>query len=73
MKNLFYPSRILAEGSRGEGQCRIFAPETLCDASKKKVKLILINSLMHLIRLDVLAIQNLLGCLEPAYTDKALH
>ena len=56
MKNLFYPSRILAEGSRGEGQCRIFAPESSCDASKKKVKLILINSLMHLIRLDVWSI-----------------
>ena len=40
MKNLFYPSRILAEGSRGEGQCRIFAPETSGDASNKKVKLI---------------------------------
>ena len=44
VKNLFYPSRILAEGSRGEGQCWIFAPETSCDMSKKKVKLILINS-----------------------------
>ena len=53
VKNLFYPSRILAEGSRGEGQCPIFAPETSCDTSKKKVKLILINSLMHLIHLDV--------------------
>ena len=53
MKNLFYPSRIFVEGSRGEGQFRIFAPETSCDTSKKKVKLILINSLMHLIRLDV--------------------
>ena len=54
MKNLFYPSRIFAEGSRGEGQCRNFALEASCDAPKKKVKLILINSLMHLlIRLDV--------------------
>jgi len=54
VKNLFYPSRILAEGSRGEGQCRNFAPEASCDVSNKKVKLILIKSLMHLlIRLDV--------------------
>jgi len=36
VKNLFYPSRILAEGSRWEGQCQIFAPETSYDALKKK-------------------------------------
>jgi len=54
MKNLFYPSRIFAEGARVEGQCQNFAPDASFGASKEKVKLILINSLMHLlIRLDV--------------------
>ena len=54
MKNLFYPSRIFAEGARMEGQCRNFAPDASCGTSKEKVKLILINSLMHLlIHLDV--------------------
>ena len=54
MKKLFYPSKIFAEGAHVEGQCRNFAPEALFGASKKKVKLILNNSLMHLlIRLDV--------------------
>ena len=54
MKSLFYPSRIFAEGARVEGQCRKFAPDALFGASKEKVKLILSNSLMHLlIRLGV--------------------
>ena len=53
MKNLFYPSKIFAEGARVEGQRRNFASNASCGASKENVKLILINSLMHLlIRLD---------------------
>ena len=53
MKNLFYPSRIFAEGARVEGQHRNFTPDASFGVSKEKVKLILINSLMHLlIRLD---------------------
>jgi len=54
MKNLFYPSRIFAEGACVEGQHQNFTPDTSCGMSKEKVKLILINSLMHLlIRFDV--------------------
>ena len=49
MKNLFYPSKIFAEGARVEGQCRNFASEASFGSSKKKVKLILINSLMNLL------------------------
>ena len=54
MKNLFYPSRIFAEGACVEEQRRNFAPDASVGASKEKVRLILVNSLMHLlIRLDV--------------------
>ena len=47
MKNLFYPSRIFAEGARVEGQRRNFAPDASFGVSKEKVKFISSNSSMH--------------------------